>query len=239
MDESAVTSRMQSLLEQWAIEDDHKAVFLSCYQMMTHNMLAAIEQHEFNDPAWVDLLLQRFADYYFVALEAYEQNPAAAPLAWQLAFNSTRDPKALPLQNLLLGVNAHINYDLVLALVDLLEPEWDSLSEDQREQRFADHQHVNEVISQTVDDVQDQILEPSMPVMELIDRLLGKYDEILISRLLSQWREAVWEDAVHLLEAHQQEVRSALIQQVEKKAYRLGEMIYIGDSDRYASSQNL
>jgi hypothetical protein len=230
---------MQSLLEQWTKEDDHKAVFLSCYQMMTHNMLAAIEQHEFIDPAWVDHLLQRFADYYFVALEAYEQDPAAAPLAWQLAFNSARDPKALALQNLLLGVNAHINYDLVLALVDLLESEWDSLSDDQRAKRFADHQHVNEVIAQTVDAVQDQILEPSMPVMELIDRLLGKYDEIIISRLLSQWREAVWEDAVHLLEAHQQDERFALIRHVEKKAYRLGEMIYIGDSDRSASSPDL
>jgi hypothetical protein len=234
-----VIIRMQLMLQQWEKEADQKAVFLRCYQMMTNNMLSAIEKQEFHDSDWVNRLLLRFADYYFNALEAYEREPASALLAWQLAFNSTRDPRAMTLQNLLLGVNAHINYDLVLALTDLLKPEWDNLSGKQRNQRYTDHKHVNEVIAATIDAVQDQVLEPSMPVMDYLDRLLGKYDEMIISRLLTEWRESVWAYVVQLLEAAGSDERSAIIHQVENKANRLGEMIYIGDSQRNAYAQDL
>jgi hypothetical protein len=217
---------MQALVRQWEQESDAKAVFLTCYRMMTSNTLAAIERQEFQDPAWVSRLLQRFADYYFLALEAYEGDPAAAPLVWQLAFNTARDPQAAgPLQNLLLGVNAHINYDLVLTLADLLRPEWSSLSAAQRAARYADHCRVNAVIAGTIDSVQDQILEPGMPVMAIMDQLLGPLDELLVSRLITQWRETVWHNACRLLEAGTAGEQTPMLQQVEAGALRLGTLI--------------
>jgi hypothetical protein len=220
-----VVDRMQSLVSQWEVRADRRATFLSCYMMMTRNMLAALDRHEFGDSAWVAGLLHRFADYYFVALEAYEQDPAAAPLVWQLAHNATREHRAFAVQELLLGVNAHINYDLVLALVDLLGPEWDALSDSQREARYADHCRVNDVIGRTMDDVQDQVLEPVSRIMAIVDDLLGPIDEALISRLIAHWRETVWRDAVHLLEAREPSERDRLIQEVEQEALKLGNMI--------------
>jgi hypothetical protein len=103
-----VVARMDKLVQQWEANADRRAIFLKCYMMMTRNTLLAIERHEFNDPEWVERLLHRFADYYFVALEAYEQNPSATPLVWQLTHNATRRKRVSPLQHLLLGVNAHI-----------------------------------------------------------------------------------------------------------------------------------
>jgi len=46
--------------------------------------------------------------------------------------------EALTVQNLILGVNAHINYDLVLATADMLEPEWSQLDEERRQARHDD-----------------------------------------------------------------------------------------------------
>ncbi len=234
--ETPIVTRMQLLLQQWEDKSDHKVVFLRCYQMMTKNMLLAIDQQEFKDPAWVNRLLHRFADYYFVALEAYEQDPATAPVAWQLAHSSANNPNNLPLQNLLLGINAHINYDLVLSLVDLLGSEWSNLSDDRRAERYFDHCHVNEIISRTIDAVQDQILEPSMPVMDLLDQLLGKYDELIVSRLITQWRDNVWESATRLLEASEPAEQSALLQKVKEKSVRLGEFIFLGNPNLPAST---
>lgn len=228
--DSPAIARMQALIRRWEETSDQRAIFLSCYMMMTRNMLSAIDQHEFKDPVWVDRLLHRFADYYFVALELYERNASAAPSVWQLAHNTTRNPKALPLQNLLLGVNAHINYDLVLTLADLLRPEWVSLSDRQRADRYADHCHVNDVIGRTIDAVQDQVLEPAMPVMDLLDKLLGPIDEILISRLIAQWREAVWQHATRLLEALELDEQTQLIRQVEEEALQLGKIISLTDA---------
>jgi len=214
---------MQSLITHWEEVSDQRAIFLTCYCMMTRNMLLAIDGHEFINPSWVDKLLHRFADYYFNALNAYEQDPVSAPAVWQQAHNMAPDPHALALNKLLLGVNAHINYDLVFALVDLLRPEWASLTDNQRAERYADHCHVNDIIGRTIDSVQDQVLEPAMPLMEMIDNLFGPFDEMLISRLIGSWRETVWQNATHLLETQDPIEQDHLTHEVEEATLRVGE----------------
>jgi hypothetical protein len=192
---------------------------------MTSNTLAAIRQQEFRDTGWVDGLLHRFADYYFEALEAYERDPAAAPPIWQMTFGAAGDRHMLPVQHLLLGVNAHINYDLVLALVDRLRPEWPGLSAEQRAARYADHCHVNAVIAQTIDSVQDQILDSAMPVMNLVDVLMGRLDERIVSAVITHWRETVWKNTQDLLAAQTAGEQQQVLRGVEAEALRLGRLI--------------
>lgn len=228
-EEHKVIAKMQGRVDAWEQAADARAVFLRCYMMMTQNMLAAIERREFNDTAWVEQLLNRFADYYFIALEAFESEPGTSPSIWRLAFNFTADPQSLGLQKLLIGVNAHINYDLVLTLVDLLEKEWLELTDDLRMQRYQDHCSVNEVIGRTIDAVQDQILEPAQPSLDVVDKLLGPLDEILISRLISNWRENVWEAAMQLLSAPDQAERDKIIQMVEDRALQKANVLGAGN----------
>jgi hypothetical protein len=220
-----VVARMGALIQQWEQDADQEAIFLRCYMLMTNNMLAAIERREFHDPEWVNTLLTNFAEYYFTALDAYQRSPASAPAVWRMAHNVARDHSISALQNLLLGVNAHINYDLVLALVDILQPEWDSLSDSQRSMRYADHCHVNHVIGSTIDAVQDQILDPAMPLMELFDKLLGPIDELMVSQLITHWRESVWEHASRLLAAGDAGEQARLKSKMEEEALRTGEVI--------------
>jgi hypothetical protein len=160
-----------------------------------------------------------------VALDAYERDRVSAPPVWQLAHDAALEGRDVALQQLLLGVNAHINYDLVLAVADMLGPEWNRLSDTERNVRYVDYCHVNEIIGQTIDAVQDQVLEPAMPSMALVDRLLGNLDERLISRIITGWREAVWENAVRLLEAQDPDARALLLQRVEEDALHLGALI--------------
>jgi hypothetical protein len=222
-----VMRRMQSLIDQWEASGDHRVVFLRCYQLMTSNMLAAIDQQEFHDSSWVGRLLHHFANYYFTALDAYDTDSTTAPIVWQLAFNAASHPGTLALQNLLLGVNAHINYDLALALVDILDTEWGDLPESQRTLRYEDHCHVNRVIGRTIDAVQDQVLEPAMPIIDIFDKLMGPVDEILISRLLTHWRESVWHNAIRLLDAREAGKRTHLIKQFEADVIEIGEIIQL------------
>jgi hypothetical protein len=225
MSEDAVVAQMQALISQWEAASDQRSIFLSCYLLMTENMRLAVRQGEFLDPAWVDRLVDHFAGYYFIALEAYDSDPASAPPVWQLAHRTAADPQALALRKLLLGVNAHINYDLVLSLVDMLAPEWPGLSADRRDERYLDYCHVNQVIGCTVDAVQDQVLEPAMPVLDLIDRLLGPLDERMISSLLAAWREDVWHNAIQLLDTRDARKRREVLQSVEDNALKISEMI--------------
>ena len=218
-------AHMEALISQWAMLADPRGVFLSCYCLMTRNVRVAIRRRDFHDPVWVDRLLEHFAGYYFAALDAYERDPGAAPKVWQLAHNAARDPAQTALQRLLLGVSAHINYDLVLTLVDLLDAEWTGLDADRRAARYADYCIVNTVIGQTIDAVQDQVLDRAMPSMALIDRLMGPLDELLVSRVITYWRETVWQHAATLLDTADANARARFVLAVEDHAvaiaYRL------------------
>jgi hypothetical protein len=211
---------MQTIIQQWVETGDRRSMFLRCYWMMTCNVATALEAGEFGDPAWVRALLCRFADYYFDALDAYEQHSPATPPVWQTVHDATRNPQTAPLQRLVLGVNAHINYDLVLTLVDLLQPEWAALTPEMRQQRHHDHRHVNDVIGATIDSVQDQILEPLEPGLDVVDKLLGRVDEWLISRLITHWREDVWENAQAMLAIENSREREVLRQEIEAATQR-------------------
>lgn len=219
--------RMQEHIDRWGQTGDKRAVFLSCYALMTRNLLEALDSGEFHDGVWVSRLLDHFAGYYFDALEAYETGIESTPGVWRCAHDAARRPGASALRLLLLGVNAHINYDLVLAVADLLEPEWQTLSEDDQRSRYEDYCHVNDIISRTIDSVQDGILEPNAPVMAAVDTLLGPVDEWLISRGITRWRSKVWEHAIRRVEARQDAAREALRQQVEDAAMRWGRLFEV------------
>jgi hypothetical protein len=190
---------MDEMAQQWEQRSDRRCFFLRCYALMTGNTLRAIDQSQFHDPQWVAQLLHLFADYYFLALEAYEQNDARTPAVWRLAHDAAVLQQTQILQDLLLGINAHINYDLVLTLVDMLDPEWASLSPEQRRRRYEDHCHVNTIIAATVDSVQDQVVTPDSRWLGVVDWVLGPLDEHMAARLIRLWREEVWQQAVQML----------------------------------------
>lgn len=104
------------------------------------------------------------------------------------------------------------------------------MNEEQRATRFGDYCHVNDIIGRTIDDVQDQVLEPAMPEMDIVDKLLGPLDEWLVSGLITRWRETVWQNAARLLEAKDDNERQALLQGVEEEALELGKWIGFGVS---------
>jgi hypothetical protein len=217
-EEKHVLDRMKSLLEGWEAIQDRRLVFLSCYKMMTQNILAAIEAEDFEDTTWVATLMANFAEYYFRALEAYESGQANPPKAWRIAFTATQNPHTHVMQNMVLGMNAHINYDLVFALSDLLALEWGQLSAEQRKMRYRDHCHVNDIIYHTIDAVQDQVVDRFDPELGLVDKVLGPIDEWMTSLLITEWREEVWEHATQMLDLADPSGRQAILDHVEQTA---------------------
>ena len=219
-----VLIKMGEYVDKWKACQDTRYIFLSCYHAMSSNMVAAIDKGEFQDTVWVSKLLHRFADYYFESLTCYDCG-TQTPKVWEFAHKVTLDKDLSELQLLILGVNAHINYDLVLALYDLLAPEWSALSKSKQRQRYEDHSHVNRVIAETIDKVQDEILEPLNPTLDWIDKLFGRLDEFLISRLISKWREEVWENTQKLLQMENLAEREQFRKELEEDVLKTGETI--------------
>ncbi len=222
-----VLLQMDNHVQRWDAVHDRRSIFLGCYAMMTGNMLDALDTGRFADDDWVARLLQRFAEYYFDALELYEARSLTTPRVWKLAHDNAQHEHVMTVQHLLLGVNAHINYDLVFAVAELLTPEWETLTEAQRDQRHADYERVNAIIGETIDRVQDQILEVRSPWLDVVDKLMGPVDEWLISEIIAHWRDTVWRDAIQYLETPSPDERARLKQKVEDAAMQRGHEILI------------
>lgn len=226
-DPDSLIARMQAQANAWEERRDQRAIFLRCYAMMTANMLQALEQQRFEDCDWVGRLLHRFADYYFEALACFDCGEAVPPV-WQDVHETTATRELHVLQHLLLGVNAHINYDLVLTLDEMLRPEWEQLAEAQRQCRYRDHRRVNTIIAETIDRVQDEVVEKYSPFMKLVDAAFGRLDEQLLVGLITRWRETVWENAQLLLRTDQEKLRELHRREVEAEVLRTARWLRVG-----------
>src|SRR5690242_18448828 len=95
---------------------DWRAVFAKSYLRTTENIQATTQQTgSFENPAWLVQLDCNFAGRYFTAIDCWDAGTGCPP-AWAVAFEGDRVKRTLVLQDLLLGMNAHINFDLPYAL---------------------------------------------------------------------------------------------------------------------------
>lgn len=212
---------MMAQIQDWLAVEDRRSIFLRCYAIMTHNMQQAIVEGRFHDPVWMGYLLEHFASYYFVALDAYERQATDTPAVWKGTFDLAQDPATSVIHNLLYGVNAHINYDLVLAISDILGPEMADLTAEQLALRRADHEQVNKIIAASIDTVQDQVVDAYLPGMRIIDLAMGPIDEHAIARLIVQWRDDVWNNALDLVCTASADDRETVRRRVEQDSLAL------------------
>src|SRR3954452_1214718 len=95
--------------------------FLSTYLRTTQAVGDAVDQGIFLDPPWVEEWDVAFAELYLQAHDAFVAGEmSAVPRPWRLAFTAPDDLPAL--RHVLLGINAHVNYDLPQALLAVISP---------------------------------------------------------------------------------------------------------------------
>lgn len=128
------------------------------------------------------------------------------------------------LQQVLLGINAHINHDLPLALADVLD-DWEGLAEEIRTNRHEDHEAVNDVIIASIDLVQGSVVNEVMPILGVLDTLLGRLDEAVFTATVRSWREHAWDEAQQLLRCSTDDERAAVVDQIHHRALRWAEWI--------------
>ncbi|MGM0592749.1 MAG: DUF5995 family protein [Halobacteriota archaeon] len=173
---------------------DRRAVFLTVYTRVTREVRERIEDGAFSDPEWVAAYLVAFANRYRRALCAYERESPSLPTPWRLAFDAAASGDSLVVQDALLGINAHVTYDLALALCDVaIDP--------YREDRWADHVAINDVLQRLVDVEQDLLVAHYAPGLASVDESLGRLDEALAFFTLEEGRDFAWRAAVALTDS--------------------------------------
>lgn len=190
-------ARMQALLEPLQAAEDPQRIFHATYLRTTIAVAGELKRPgAFVDPEWTERWDIAFADLYLEALEKLRAGgQPSAP--WAVAFGA---PVGLPVLNrLLLGMNAHINYDLPQALLAVItDEEFDDRALIAR--READHKAIDEILASRVSAEDDELISVSGPE-PLLTRLLKPLNQTGTKRFLREAREKVWANAILLSQA--------------------------------------
>src|SRR5712691_9786574 len=117
--------RLAQLEQAFYDRRDRRAIFVTAYLNITRAVKLRVGENWFQDNAWVTRYAISFANLYRQALLAFERGDAESiPKAWKISFETSVNGTGLVMQDLVLGINAHINHDLSLALIEVsIDPE--------------------------------------------------------------------------------------------------------------------
>jgi hypothetical protein len=187
-----VVARMTALLA--TLDGDPARFFLGTYLRTTQAIGRAVDDGAFEDPSWMAAWDVEFAGRYLEALQAYRADPASAPAPWRLAFGAA--PRLRPEAHVLLGVNAHINFDLPQSLVAMIPPP-DFTDPLQLSSRERDHDRVDDVLASRVS-AEDGALERAGGRRTALDRLVAPVNRAASRSFLREARHKVWANAAAL-----------------------------------------
>lgn len=187
----SVVWEMKSRMEGLRLEQEYLREFLGTYQRTTFAVGKAVDDDYFEDPGWVERWDVVFAELYLDALDTHLSGGAPSR-PWRLAFEA---PPGLPgLRHVLLGINAHVNYDLPQALLAVIsDAEFTDSSLMARRRR--DHERIDSILAGRV---AAEDAELSVRGRSLTDRVLQPLNRFSSKRFLREARRKVWHNTVEL-----------------------------------------
>jgi hypothetical protein len=187
-----VLDRLDSIVQSSIARGSRIGYFAAMYRMVTAQVKEGILNGRFEDGPRMERLDVRFANRFIEAYDAYSRKGQCSQ-CWRIAFDAAERQEPLVLQHLLLGMNAHINYDLGIAAADTcpgaaLEP------------LHRDFNVINDILASLIDEVKGD-LDAVSPWIGWLDRLGGRATDVIIRFSMNQARSFAWRFAVSLSQA--------------------------------------
>lgn len=210
------------------VSRDPRAAFTDVYGVVTRAVEDQVQRADgiFLEPAWISRLAGRFCARYLETLVWCEQGVEQDCGAWRVAHGCAASRYTLPVQNALLGFNAHINYDLVFGIhATIVEFGYDGDARMLARLKH-DHDQVNVLLRASVPEALARLACRHGCVISAFFRHAAPQVATWIAmELLSHWRERVWTDVMALLGARTESERAAIARGVERRSARIGQML--------------
>jgi hypothetical protein len=192
---------------------DHRAVFATTYLLLTEQVRDTMRRdpHYFRDPRWLIIEDTVFANFYFRSIGAYERGQPV-PGAWKVAFDNARTGDDNAGQDMLLGINAHVQRDMpfVVATVGLRTRKGAS--------RKPDHDVVNAILSDAYERIVSTIGRRYDALVTITNASWNPIDDVAGLEMVKGWREGVWRNAERLLAAKTASERRQVTDSIETNA---------------------
>jgi len=179
-----VLVEMDAIVDQCLAQASRAGYFAALYRRVTRTVRSKIGTGYFDDDARMEVFDATFAGRYLAAYEGWRAGTLISA-CWQVAFAAVANPSLILLQNLLAGMNAHINYDLGIATAEVAGslPGLDSL--------HGDFDKINDLLASLVPAVFSELSGLS-PLIHLLEDLDEPGEEKLVSRVLDLARDFSW-----------------------------------------------
>jgi len=184
----AVAAHMESIAAPLA-ESDGVRRFNELYLAVTRAVAAEAASATFEDAAFLTRLDVVFADLYFDAIDDLEAG-RKPPRAWAPLFEARAKRGIDPLQFAIAGMNAHINHDLVLALVTTTKEFGCGLDRDIPQHR--DYTAVDKILQRVQDEIKERF---TTGIVREIDRVGGAVDDMVANWSVAHARDNAWTQA--------------------------------------------
>jgi hypothetical protein len=160
--------------------------FAALYRGVTIQVKAGIASGRFDDGPRMERLDVTFANRYLTALEQFRLGEPPSR-CWSVAFDSAMRWRPLILQQLLLGTNAHVNFDLGIAAATVCPG-------DELPPLRHDFDAINAILAGMVNQVIDEINEVS-PWIKFLDQIDPSADDAIINFSMERARTCAWDFA--------------------------------------------
>ncbi|MFL6145138.1 MAG: DUF5995 family protein [Labedaea sp.] len=221
---------MQKALKYFHANNDYRAVFLRAYYIITLNVYAAIHRRGdytnpiFFDADWIRTQGGWFSSLYFTSLTTFDRDPDSER-AWKTAHGMAEARTSTVLQDLMLGLNAHINYDLAYGTYLNLKQHGDGVNHLSLPRRKFDHDQVNNILVRSIPQIADTLTRDYGGGITLLRRTLHGLDIVLSSTGLKYYRERVWWSAISYLTTTDDEEVNLVHQKLNWESAQLAKLI--------------
>jgi hypothetical protein len=189
-----VITYLEIIINQSKNEEDTLGYFAALYYQVTVTVKTGIANNYFHDGGRMEQFDVLFANRYLDAYAQFKQNGDCTE-SWRYAFLTAKKSWPIVLQNLLLGMNAHINLDLGIVAAQLCPGEGIyALKED--------FDKINSILSGLVADVEKR-MTAIWPRLHHLLKLVGKADSFFIDFSMRCARDGAWKFATEFALAEQ------------------------------------
>ena len=177
-----VITQLEAIITDSINTNNRMGYFAALYYKVTAAVRDGIAKGQFQDGARMEKFDVTFANRYLDALAAWKANQPISG-SWRVAFEATKSSSALVLQQLLLGMNAHINLDLGIAAAEVSGGQMDGVQ--------GDFDAINTIISALTYQVVNDIDRMS-PLLSLLGLHYNNQTSILIQFSIDNARDGAW-----------------------------------------------
>jgi hypothetical protein len=187
-----VIQRMEKIDALLPVDDGLKW-FNRLYLYVTSDVKLQHSQDLWKNPPWLTRLDVIFAGFYFAAVDSAIRQTGAAPKSWQALFESRHQQGIDRIQFALAGMNAHINHDLALALLQV-DAEFHRIP-GQTSPEHDDYERVNGLLEEVMPAALTFL---ATGILGLVAESTGKIGQLLAIWNVRAARDLAWDFSGHL-----------------------------------------